>query len=148
MLRSHLNDAFVLAHGSNHPLPFNDVVPVRLLNINVLASNAGKDRRDGMPVIRRSDNQRIDRLVIDQFAKVAFGAWLLALSLRDLFDSSRQPSGINIGDGDNLCVFVRGKGAVQRQSPAARSDNSDSDAFTGTRFSDLIPGEHSRSRGT
>ena len=76
MLRSHLDNAFVLLQGRNHALTFDDIVAVGLLDVDILARLTGHDGRDGVPVIRSANYERIDRLIIDQLSEVALSARL------------------------------------------------------------------------
>ena len=72
-LRAELHDAAVLLGRGDHRLPFEDVVAVGLLDVDVLAGLAGVDRRQGVPVVGRADDEGIERFVFQCLAKVLDG---------------------------------------------------------------------------
>ena len=69
-LRAGLDDPVVLPRGLDHPPAFAHVVADRLLDVHVLAGLAGPDRRQRVPVVRRGDRDRVDRLVVEHPADV------------------------------------------------------------------------------
>ena len=60
-----LDDPVVLPRGLDGDPALVDVVAARLLDVDVLARLAGPDRHQGVPVVRRGDRDRVDRLVLE-----------------------------------------------------------------------------------
>src|SRR5436853_410292 len=53
----------------------------RLLAVDVLTLAHGVDGAEGVPVVRRGDQDGVDVLIVVQFAEVAVGAGLVAVGL-------------------------------------------------------------------
>src|ERR1700676_5075187 len=70
-LRADLNDAIVLAGGSDRQLALARIVAARFLDVNVLAGPRSEDRRRSVPVVGRGDHERIDGRVVEYLAEVA-----------------------------------------------------------------------------
>ena len=65
-----LDDPFVLGRRLDHPAAFEDRVGRGLLDVYVLARLTRPDRRQGVPVVGRRDDDGIDVLVVEQLAQV------------------------------------------------------------------------------
>ena len=76
VLGADLDHATVLASRRHHLLPFPQVVRERLLNVDVLASLARPDGREGVPVVRQGDDHGVDTLVVEHFAGVVIRGYL------------------------------------------------------------------------
>src|SRR5262249_59270793 len=79
-LGADLADTIVFWCGLDDSPAFADVVPDRLLNVDVLPGLHGPDRRQGVPVIRCSNADDVDRPIIHDLAEVLFKLRGLAMS--------------------------------------------------------------------
>ena len=77
----------MLLRRGDHRLAFDDVVAVGLLDVHVLAGLAGMDRRQGVPVVGRADDQGVERLVVQRLAKVLDRLGRLPVALLDASDA-------------------------------------------------------------
>ena len=62
-----------LLHGIGHGAAFGDGERQRLLAINILAGPGGFDDGNGMPVVGRCDQDRVDVFAGEEFAEVLVG---------------------------------------------------------------------------
>ncbi len=69
-LRTDLHDAIVVPRRLYHPLAFLNSTRSGSLDIDVLASLAGEQHLQSVPMIRRGDHHGIDVLAIKTFAKI------------------------------------------------------------------------------
>ena len=73
LLGAGLEDLLAAAHGFDEREGLMDVVRERLLAVHVLAGVDRGDGGDGVPVVRRGDDDGVDVLVGDEFAEVGVG---------------------------------------------------------------------------
>ncbi len=59
--------------GLDHAAAFDDVVRAGLFHVHVFAGLAGEDRRRGVPVVGRGDDDRIHRTVVENPTQVGHG---------------------------------------------------------------------------
>ena len=95
-LSSRLNDSLVFPHGSYHALSLKHVMSIRFPHIDIFARLASCNRVDCMPVVRGTDHQDVDRLVVDQASKVTVSFGLFAIDLRDCRLGSWNATTVNI----------------------------------------------------
>ena len=70
MLRSGLDNALVAPRGFDHGAPFLDVVRQRFFHINVLSGLAGENGGNGVPVVRRGDDNGIDVFSLENVPEI------------------------------------------------------------------------------
>ena len=105
-LSPHLDDSAMLFHRGHHPLAFDNVVAVGLLDVHVLPGQAREDRRDRMPMIGRADDDRIETLVVDQLPKVGDYLRLGSLILLNRRDRLPELAGVEVRQSDHLAILV------------------------------------------
>ena len=88
-LRAHLHDPVVPPGRLDHPPAFADREREGLLDVDILARVARHDRLDGMPVVGRGDDHRVDVLLVEDAAEI-----LVPLDRAAEF---RQPRGDSVG---------------------------------------------------
>ena len=130
-LSPHLDDSTMLLHRGHHPLAFDNVVAVGLLDVHVLPGQAREDRRDCMPMIGRADDDRVEALVVDQLPKVGHCLRLGSLILFDRRDRLPELGGVEVRQSDHFTVLVAGERVHQREGPSPRSDAADTNTFAG-----------------
>jgi hypothetical protein len=80
-----------------------------------------------MLVLRRRDEDRVDRLVIKQLSKV-----LVRLNLRCDRLGFLQATGVNVSNSDRLHVAASKCSAEDLPAPAACANEADADPFVGS----------------
>jgi hypothetical protein len=70
-LRADLHDPLESPGHVGHPAPFADEQVQRLLDVHVLAGRAAHHGHQGVPVVRRRDDQCVHVLAIEQLAEIA-----------------------------------------------------------------------------
>jgi len=134
LLLADLHDAAVTPCGLEHHSAFRYGIGERLLDIHVLARLAGHDQGQAMPVVRRTDDHRVDVPVFDQIAEIRI----------DLRFFSRHLFHFSCAFGKDACIHVAercagGVGKFQkslqiRESHVPASDQShDQPAFAEAR---------------
>ena len=83
ILEPALNDPFIFAGRLQHLLSLPTVVGRRLLDVHIFARLTSPDCGKGVPVIRSSRNDGINRTVVQGFAEILDDSRCLALSLDD-----------------------------------------------------------------
>jgi hypothetical protein len=73
-----LDELLLFARRRNEPFAFLRIVRARFLHVDILARLQREDRGWAVPVIGSRDQDRVERLVLKQFAKVLFTSRLLA----------------------------------------------------------------------
>lgn len=147
VLRAQLHDAVVFFHGGDHPLAFDDVVSVRLFNVDIFAGLAGEDGGDGVPVIGSADHDGVEAVVVEQVTKIADDLWFLSLQSGDGVHGVAEAGGVDLGDGDDFGLGVFREVTVESSSATAGPDHADADAFAGGGFGNLIQGESGQPGG-
>ena len=92
----------VLPGRGDHRLALGDVVADRLLDVDVLAGQNGVDRGQGMPVVGRGDDDRVEVLAVEHRPIVAGGLGRIALLLLDPLGRFAGMTVVDVGDGDEL----------------------------------------------
>ena len=100
-----LDYSFVPPVRFDHRLSLHDVVTQGLFNVDFLTGLRGVDELDGMPVIWRSDDDRIDILTVKELAIVLVGIRHLALSLFSGRKSRGNLGVVDVAQGRNLDVL-------------------------------------------
>ena len=81
-----------------------------LLDVDVLARLAGAEGDRGVPVVRRGDEHRVDRLVVQQVPEVLDDAGRLPLGLLDLAGGGLPAARIDVADRRDRRVFTGSPG--------------------------------------
>ena len=97
-----------------------------LLLIHIFARLNGRHEVKRVLVLRRGDENRVNRLVIEQPPKITVSLEPRGESLRLV-----QPAGIDIRDCHGLYVRTAQGGPKDLLSPAARANQADADALIG-----------------
>ena len=126
-LRAHLHHTLVLAGRGDHPLPFDDVVAVGLLDVDVLSRLAGMDRRDRVPVVGGPQDDGVKILVVQEGPVVLRDPRLSSRGLLDPGRSGLQDLLVQVGDVGHRNVLLGGEGLQQRVAAAAHADDGDVD---------------------
>ena len=134
MLRAHLHDALVLAHGSDHASTLNDIVTVRLFDVDVLACLATEYCGDGVPMIGSADAEDVYARVVDYRSKVLHRPGLFSLHLFHQACHGSESAEINVCDGGDFHLRMRSEDAVKPCGPTPCSDHARSDSFVGRAF--------------
>ena len=71
LLSSDLDDAFCSFGDGLHPFALTNEKSQRLFDVDILSRGTGQHGHQSVPVIGRRDHDRIDRLVVEQFAEIA-----------------------------------------------------------------------------
>ena len=124
-LRAKLHDAAMLLGCRHHRLPFEDVVPVGLFDIDVFAGLAGMNRRQGVPVIGSAEDQGIKRFVFERLAKVFQRDRSLARLLLDLRDPRGTHAFVEIAHIADLDFRQRRKRAQHAAAASAHAHHAD-----------------------
>ena len=135
-----LDDTLILAGRRDHRAPFQDVVAVGFLDVHILAGLAGVDRGQGVPMIRRSDHQRVHAGILQRRPVVNDRLRLLAGRFLNLLDPRRQGVGVHIANVLDVHIRLGGKRVQQCPAPAPHSHHGNRDAVVGR-------GPTQRSRG-
>ena len=104
LLKTRLHDAVVLVCRLNQSLAFLDCVRNRFLQVNVLAGLASQNADDRMPVIRRSNDDRIDRGIVEDSTEVLMPEGSRLLVLGDGFSGSRFQRRVHVTQRGNFCT--------------------------------------------
>ncbi len=80
-LHAHLHHAIVFARRLQHLLAFEDVVGGGLFYVHILASLAGPDGRQRVPVVGRGDGDCIDILIFIKLAQILVILWIAPVGL-------------------------------------------------------------------
>src|SRR5207244_1295923 len=102
LLAARLYDPFVAPGRLHHGPALGDGEAERLLAVDVLARLAGVDGDQGVPVIRRGDDHRIDVLEVEQLAVVGEGGAGLAGRLLHPRLGFREPAFVHVADGHSV----------------------------------------------
>ena len=102
VLRSHLHNAFVLLHRRHHPPTFFDVVSVRLFDVHILAGQTAKNCWNGVPVVRRTNDQSIDGRIVDDATEIRVRPRFRVLQISRSLHGFRKPAAIHIGNRHNI----------------------------------------------
>src|SRR6185437_3316339 len=70
LLLPDLHHPFVFAGGFDHQITFTDTICERFFNIYILTCLAGGNEGQAMPVIRRSNDHRINIPVLQKFSEI------------------------------------------------------------------------------
>ena len=127
-LRAHDHDAVVLAGGLDHPLAFVDEERHRLLDVDVLAGGAGHDGVQGMPVVRRRDDDALDVLVLVHLPEIAVALGVGTLHVRQTLVHPRLVAVAHAQQFDILELLEIRDVLLADQ---AESDDPDADAVVG-----------------
>ena len=140
-----------LLYGIAHGPSFLDGKRERFLSVNVLAGAGGGDNRDGVPVIRRGNHDRIDIVASQQLAKIFIpltgrvfsGAYLLAVGkihqllcgfpARVATVPVPVARPVHVADARNLYLFFLEELPQMPGPHIARTDESERNAITGRR---------------
>ena len=110
---------------------FADVVADRLFDVNVFAGLHGPDGGERVPVVGRGDGNRVDILVIDDFADVLFipgsGALLLLGDGHGLVDDGR----IRVADDRDETVVFAGEAFDVANAATVNADDCDAQRRAG-----------------
>jgi hypothetical protein len=119
-----------------------DVVRERFFAVHILASIQGGDGDDGVPVIRRGDDDGVDVLAGEELAEVAVGlaafeggVLVLAVALGDGLLGVLTAVGIDIADGDDLDFFATEEVVEVTAVHLAVADEAEREALAGGSFS-------------
>src|SRR5439155_12941279 len=127
VLCSDLANAAQLARRLHDAAAFSDVVADRFLNVHVLARLHGPDRRQGVPVVWRGNEDGSDRFVVENHAQILDGLGLGTL----LFDQGGSQFGgavaIRIAHVRNLAVRQPRQFAGVLFAADATADDGDGD---------------------
>jgi len=141
VLRAHLHDPIVAARCPDHLAPLVDRPAQRLFAIYVFASLAGHDRDGGMPVVRRSDQHRVDVLPIQDMPEIR-----VHIALADPLPGRGGAVLIHIANGGDRAARVVVDGQQTHPAPAA-SDQGRRHALVGRPLigsTQNVAGDHSR----
>ena len=126
-----------------HPPPFADRQRGRFFDVNVLAGAAGIDERNRVPMVRRRDHCRIDRLIFEQLAMVVERLRRPArLLVRD-----RQVRFVHIAQCRHFAIVVNEKRIEQLVAAIADADEAEANAIVRT-VNATITGRRHRSGGS
>ena len=131
-----LGDPLVLLGGGGHRLGFADVVTDRLFEIHVLAGLAGQDRRQGVPVVGRGDDDGVDVIAVEDLAEVLDDFRTLALLLFDVVGRLTGVAGVDVADHRDRDLLINERIHVRATHPAA-SDQGDHGGVEGGPGGDL-----------
>jgi len=99
-----------LADSFHNSLAFGNEESQGLLAVDILARLAGLNRRQGMPMIRRADENGVYGFVLQQFPIIAEGGTWAAILFLDALLRSRQMGLVHVADGhgifDNLAEVM------------------------------------------
>jgi hypothetical protein len=124
---AHLHHPLRFVCHPDHPAAFLQRVGEGLLDVDVLARPARVDGLEGVPVVRRGDEDRVDVLVVEKLAVVARGDGLA----RQFRGPLRPMRLVDVADRHNIDVRVRQRGLDQLPAAVAHADETDPDAFVG-----------------
>ena len=141
MLRTQLHDAIVFLHRGDHPLAFDDVVPVRFFDIDIFAGLTGEDCGNGVPVIGSANDDGVEAVVVEQVTKILRDGRLFTLQFRHGVHGVAEPGGIDLGDGDNFGLGIFREMTVEGRGATGSADDADADAFAGGGFGNLFQRE-------
>ena len=83
-----------------------DVVGQRFLAIDILAAAQRRERRDGVPVVRGGNADRVNILAVDDLTKIIVGrAVLVPVALIHLLLGVVAAGGIHIADREHPCLL-------------------------------------------
>ena len=141
LLAAGLEHDVVVARRLHHRARFGDRQRQRLFAIDVLASASGEDRGDGVPVIRRADDDGVDIAAIQQFAEIdvcgatAIGAGLAFLGVGTMhaLDGVLAANAVHVADGDDLRAAVAEEALEMSAIHHADADEAEIDAAVGPR---------------
>ena len=131
LLGSELDDAVIFAGRLDHPPAFDDIVAGGLLDVNILAGLAGKHSQKRMPVVGRGDRDGVDRLVVEQAAKVFLDLRRLSGRTFDGLHGLGEHRIIDVADRDDLGLRVSGKHLGMIESAVAQTDDGDAHPLAG-----------------
>ena len=101
-LRPGLADLVVMPRRLDNASAFPDVMADRFLDIDMLARLHRPDGGEGVPMVRRRDADRVNRLVVHDAAQILHDAWFGALPLHRRIDRRADDAGVNVADcGDH-----------------------------------------------
>ena len=75
-LCAHLNDAVVLAGSAEHRLSLDDVHTDGFLHVNIGAGFDCRDHRQGVPMVRRSDQNDVQIFFLEHLSVIGIDAGL------------------------------------------------------------------------
>ena len=125
------HDLVGLAGGAEHRLAFGDVVRDRLLDVDVLAGQHGLDRGQGVPVVGRGDDHRVQVLAVEHRPIVAGRVRGVAFVFLDAFGGFAGVVVIDVGDGDDLDVGLGEERIEELIAPTPRADQAEPDFLVG-----------------
>ena len=131
LLGADRHDLVVLPRGGDHRLALGDVVADGLLAVDVLAGHHGVDRRQGVPVVGRGDDDGVDVLAVEQLAIVLDGLGVDAPGLLHLRGGLGGVAVVDVGRGDELDLLVREEGLHHVVAAVARADQGEPDLLVG-----------------
>src|SRR6185295_7828639 len=117
-----LHHSVVFARSLHHLAAFLDCERDRLLDIDVLARLACPDCLQRVPVIRRSNRDRVDILAIEQLSNIYLGCRTVAPELLDLRDRVREQSLVDVTKSDDPRVWQPRKSADMCHPAATEAD--------------------------
>ena len=129
-LKARLGDSLgkIVAKG-DHPLAFDDVVPVRLLDVHILPGLTRQNGRDRVPVVRSAHHDHIKLRVLDHLAVVAKRFRLLAFDRLDGRNAGVQSIRIDIADHSEIHIRLTSKRLQQETGTSSNTHAADSDSF-------------------
>ena len=101
-LRAHLDHAAVLSGRGDHLPAFPDIVRQRLFHVDVFARLARPHGGQGVPMVRRGDDDGVDILVVKQFADIAVNGDIVAAVLERL-GFTVQVGTVHVAQRDDSC---------------------------------------------
>ena len=136
LLGAGLQDALIATHGVDEGERLVDVVGERLFTIDVFASIQCSDGDEGVPMVRRGDDDGVDVLALQQLAEVGIGfttfeagIFVLAIAFFDSLFGEFSAVGIDVADGHDLDFFAAQEAAEVTAVHFTHADESECEAL-------------------
>jgi hypothetical protein len=143
LLRANLHDVPVPASDIDHPSTLAHEQGERLLDVHVLSGGARQHRLQRVPVVRGGNNDRLNRLVVEQPAEIAdANCWWPRLH-----DGLREPAAVDLGNGHAVYVRLAPKVDDVPFPDEPETNETDADAVVRTMDSTITRRGERRRRG-
>ena len=116
-LAPHLHDAVVPPRSRDGQLSFTRIVAAGFFDIDMLAGRACQNRGRGMPMVRRGDDQGVDRLIVENLAEIDDTLRATVLFCADMLHALSQRPAVDVTEISDF--RVRNRGDRRRQGTAA-----------------------------
>jgi len=100
LLRAHLHHALVSPRRFYHPPALSHKDTERFFDVNILARGTGHDGHEGVPMVGRGHNHRLNIFVVEKLAKIGIAFRVSAARCHTLF----QAWLVDIGHGRQIRV--------------------------------------------